>query len=80
MNPGIGADGAVGTGGSRSPSMQRTWWRGMMFNLYTNPREDMSDGVRHIPIASPVAGEIRRYQEVLKKYPPKTQLSARRAV
>jgi arylsulfatase len=40
-------------------------------NLYTNPQEDTSVGIRHIPITVPVLGEITRYAQVLKKYPPK---------
>lgn len=40
-------------------------------NLYTNPQEDTSVGIRHIPITVPVLGEITRYTQVLKKYPPK---------
>jgi arylsulfatase len=40
-------------------------------NLYTNPQEDISVGIRHIPITVPVLGEITRYTQVLKKYPPK---------
>lgn len=40
-------------------------------NLYTNPQEDTSVGIRHIPITVPVLGEITRYGAVLKKYPPK---------
>lgn len=40
-------------------------------NIYTNPQEDTSVGIRHIPITVPVLGEIARYAEVLKKFPPK---------
>jgi arylsulfatase len=40
-------------------------------NLYTNPQQDISVGVRHIPITVPVMAEAGRYREVLKKYPPK---------
>jgi arylsulfatase A-like enzyme len=41
-------------------------------NLYTNPQEDTSTGIRHIPITIPLLGEIQRYSDVLKKYPPKS--------
>ena len=41
-------------------------------NIYTNPQEDTSVGIRHIPITVPVLSEITRYMAVLKKYPPKT--------
>jgi arylsulfatase len=39
-------------------------------NLYTNPQQDVSVGVRHIPITVPVMAEATRYREVLKNYPP----------
>lgn len=40
-------------------------------NLYTNPQEDTSIGVRHIPMAVRLLAEITRYEMVLKKFPPK---------
>jgi arylsulfatase A-like enzyme len=40
-------------------------------NLYTNPQQDVSVGVRHIPICVPLMAETGRYFDVLKKYPPK---------
>lgn len=43
---------------------------GMMYNLYANPQEDNSVALRHIPAASGIAVQMRRYQEMLKKYPP----------
>lgn len=43
----------------------------MMYNLYANPQEDNSKAIRHIPAAAAFAVETSRYQEVLKKYPPK---------
>jgi arylsulfatase A-like enzyme len=39
-------------------------------NLYTNPKEDVSDGVRHLPLVIPLGEEASRYQQVLQKYPP----------
>ena len=39
-------------------------------NLYTNPQQDVSVGVRHIPITVPLIAEYGRYREVLKRYPP----------
>jgi arylsulfatase len=39
-------------------------------NLYTNPKEDVSDGVRHLPLVIPLGDEASRYQKVLQKYPP----------
>jgi arylsulfatase len=43
-------------------------------NLYTNPQQDVSVGVRHIPMTVPVMGEVSRYFQVLKKYPPKVKV------
>ena len=43
-------------------------------NLYTNPQEDTSVGIRHIPITVPLFTEIDRYQGVLKKYPPQMKV------
>jgi arylsulfatase len=43
-------------------------------NLYTNPQEDVSDGIRHIPMAIVIGQEVGRYTEVLKKYPPKIKI------
>ena len=43
---------------------------GLMTNLYTNPQEDVSVCVRHIPMMTPITNEIARYRGVLKKYPP----------
>jgi arylsulfatase A-like enzyme len=43
-------------------------------NLYTNPQQDVSIGVRHIPMLVPVIGEVHRYFEVLKKYPSKAKV------
>lgn len=39
-------------------------------NLYTNPREDESVGIRHLPITIPLGEEATRYGGVLAKYPP----------
>jgi arylsulfatase len=43
-------------------------------NLYTNPQQDVSVGVRHIPITVPLIAEYSRYREVLKKYPPNVKI------
>ncbi|AFM27667.1 sulfatase-like hydrolase/transferase [Desulfomonile tiedjei] len=40
-------------------------------NLYTDPQEDVSEGIRHIPIGILMSQEGNRYAEVLKKFPPK---------
>ena len=45
-----------------------------MFNLYTNPQEDDSVGVRHIPVTLPLQVEIGRYRAVLKRFPSRIQI------
>jgi arylsulfatase len=47
----------------------------MAFNLYTNPQEDESVGIRHIPMMLPLRQEIERYEAVLQKYPANTQIN-----
>ncbi|MFC2149245.1 sulfatase-like hydrolase/transferase [Candidatus Auribacterota bacterium] len=43
-------------------------------NLYTDPQEDVSIGVRHLPITVPLFSEADRYKEVLKKYPAQEKI------
>ena len=38
-------------------------------NLYTNPQEDVSVGIRHLPVTIPLGQEASRYGAVLKNYP-----------
>ena len=57
-------------GGFSGPIVTQTGG-GIGINLYTNPQQDMSVGIRHIPMMVPVMHEAGRYFEVLKKYPPK---------
>ncbi|MBU4563960.1 MAG: sulfatase-like hydrolase/transferase [Desulfarculus sp.] len=45
-----------------------------MNNLYTDPQEDVSIGIRHIPMAVIMGAEADRYRQVLKKYPPVTKI------
>ena len=47
---------------------------GTTVNLYTNPQEDVSIGIRHIPIAVMIGAEIDRYKAVLKKFPPQSKI------
>jgi arylsulfatase len=42
----------------------------VMVNLYTNPQEDASIGVRHIPMTVPVVTAAGDYMKELVKYPP----------
>ena len=46
----------------------------LMTNLYTDPKEDVSGGIRHIPMIVVLGAEATRYQEVLKKYPTKVKV------
>ena len=46
----------------------------VMVNLYTNPQEDVSVGVRHIPMAVPVMGEAGWYMKELMRYPPQFKI------
>jgi arylsulfatase len=48
----------------------------MMFNLYTNPQEDDSIAIRHIPMGVPLLDEIERYEAVLQKFPSRQQIAA----
>lgn len=45
-----------------------------MVNLYTDPQEDVNIGVRHLPVTVPLLDEAKRYEEVLKKYPPQEKV------
>ncbi len=47
---------------------------GIMFNLYTNPQEDVSIGVRHIPAMVPVMQAGAFYMQELIKYPPQFKI------
>lgn len=42
----------------------------VMVNLYTNPREDINNGPRHIPMAVPIGEASANYLKDLIKYPP----------
>jgi arylsulfatase len=42
----------------------------VMVNLYTNPQEDVSVGLRHLPMGVPLAGAAGWYIRELIKYPP----------
>ncbi|MEG6508625.1 sulfatase-like hydrolase/transferase [Methyloligella sp. 2.7D] len=46
----------------------------IMFNLYTNPQEDVSIGIRHIPMMVPVMGAASFYLTELAKYPPQFKI------
>ena len=61
------------TGGFSGAMVEKTGGA-TVTNLYTNPQEDVSIGIRHIPITIPLMGEGARYAEVLKKYPPRIKI------
>jgi arylsulfatase len=45
---------------------------GTVTNLYTDPQENLSLGIRHLPMTMILSAEDSRYRDVLKKFPPKT--------
>ena len=45
-----------------------------MFNLFTNPQQDVSIGVRHIPMSVPVISASGAYMKDLIKYPPQFKI------
>jgi arylsulfatase len=47
---------------------------GVMVNLHTNPQEDVSFGIRHIPMMVPVANTAGWYLAELIKYPPQFKI------
>ncbi len=48
---------------------------GALFDLYTDPQEQNSLTIRHIPVAIGISAELDRYRAVLKKYPPDQQIN-----
>jgi arylsulfatase len=46
----------------------------VVVNLYTNPQEDESVGIRHIPMAVPVNAAAGDYMKELIKYPPQFKI------
>ncbi|MPW20819.1 sulfatase-like hydrolase/transferase [Paraburkholderia sp. CNPSo 3157] len=52
-------------------------WTAMVFNLYSDPKEEESVLARHTPLEVFLLAEYRRYLAVLKKYPPRHQLSVK---
>ncbi|MEI5997466.1 sulfatase-like hydrolase/transferase [Paraburkholderia bengalensis] len=63
-----------GYNGGFSGTLQPTW-TGLVFNLYADPKEEESIAIRHIPVSVPLVAELRRYQAVLKQYPPRHEIS-----
>ena len=47
---------------------------GIVFNLYTNPQEDVSVGIRHIPMSVPIIAASGFYLKELIKYPPQFKI------
>lgn len=46
----------------------------LMVNLYTNPKEDASVGIRHLPMMIPLMGAAGEYIKDLMKYPPQFKI------
>jgi arylsulfatase A-like enzyme len=76
----------IWTGELQNGVVQRGYWGGfsgpiftdsggtIMFNLYQNPQEDVSIGVRHIPMLIPVMQSAAFYMQELIKYPPQFKI------
>jgi arylsulfatase len=64
----------MGYNGGFAGTMGQTW-TALVFNLYADPMEQESVLARHIPLEVPLLREYQRYLAVLKKYPPRHQLS-----
>jgi arylsulfatase len=47
---------------------------GIVFNLYTNPQEDVSVGICHIPLAVPLGETAGWYLMELFQYPPQFKI------
>ena len=47
---------------------------GITFNLYTNPQEDASIGIRHIPMGVPIMAASGAYMKDLITYPPQFKI------
>ena len=47
---------------------------GIVFNLYTNPQEDVSIGIRHIPMSVPIIATSGAYMKDLITYPPQFKI------
>lgn len=47
---------------------------GIFFNLYTDPKEDVSVGIRHIPMGVPLMAASGWYMQELIKYPPQFKI------
>ncbi len=59
------------TGGFSGP-IESDLGGAVMVNLYTDPREDVAVGIRHLPLAVPLMAELERYADVLERFPPRT--------
>ncbi len=45
-----------------------------MVNLYTDPREDVTVGIRHIPATVVLGAEFSRYTDILKRFPARVKV------
>jgi len=60
------------TGGFSGPIATETGGV-VMVNLYTDPREDVTVGLRHLPLEVLVQGALKPYMDDLVKYPPQVK-------
>lgn len=61
------------TGGFSGPIATETGGA-VMVNLYANPQEDVSVGIRHLPLSIPIGNALGDYMAELGKYPPNFQI------
>lgn len=60
--------------GGFSGSIVTDTGRAIAVNLYTNPQEDVNDGIRHIPMGEKAGQALAAYLFELVKYPPQLKM------
>lgn len=63
-----------GDWGGFSGSLYHDTGGAVMFNLCTNPQEDVNVGIRHIPATVPLMGATGAYMADLMEYPPQFKI------
>jgi arylsulfatase len=46
----------------------------MLFNLYTNPQENDSVAIRHIPVLNVLVAEFAAFEQKMRTYPPSVRI------
>lgn len=63
-----------GSWGGFSGSIMTESGGSIMFNLYTNPQEDVNIGVRHLPMETQLMSAAAAYMKDLMEYPPQFKI------